>query len=624
MSVSTLFNKNNFNINARTINGVLTQEITGINNDGDILTIIDKNTKQVGFQPPPEGTPSAVGFPDGYVLKIIDNTTNTINWETDAIGGPVVPLVLTGDNANALKVQDTLLNTKLNIDTIADTVNINCNTTEITSTNIAVVTGQNQALLQTLSSSVFVNGADTTITSNNTEINNTGSLSITGTSAKGKVEVKTGANDTIFKIDTNGDVGNVAIQGANSLSKFAVLNSSSDRILDVDTSADKLSTAGKLLVEGQNQEDKFTVAYFGGASFLNADTSSSTFTIGSSGDITTIEPLLAKTTISGSTGAPTLLLNNFTTGSQLEFQAIGNIIAPENRIFSTNPLDMDITGKLSIATTENEVSSNTSSSITANNGTNTLIAGDGVQFTQMTLNGTTGSILLIEDLLAPAKNHIEIAYNSIVSKGNPLTNTCNITFDTTTSTITQSDTSMDNISINNQPTLRQHGTRKDYVDARVGNLFAGIADTAVLNAGSIIPSGIGTTTVPENTFQIGDSFHLNMAGDCTFTGDTLTIELLADGSVIGTITLTTENTSTPPNPWELECDFTIRTLGVGGTLSTNFDFTYIGTNQDQFVGSRSVEVNTINTTIVNTLDVQVIFSGTDTIRTRSMYLKKVF
>lgn len=625
MSVSTLFNKNNFNINARTINGVSTQEITGINNDGDVLTIIDKNTKQVGFQPPPEGTPSAVGFPDGYVLKIIDNTTNTINWETDAIGGPVVPLVLTGDNANALKVQDTLLNTKLNIDTIADTVNINCNTTEITSSNIAVVTGQNQALLQTLSASVFINGADTSITSTNTEINNVGSLRITGTSAKGKVEVKTGGtNDTIFKIDTNGDVGNVAILGPNSASKFTVLNSSSDRILDVDTSVDKLTTAGKLLVEGNNEEDKFTVAYFGGASFVNADTTNSTFTLGSAGDITRIEPTVAKTTISGTTSAPTLLLNNFTTGSQLEFQALGNFITPQNKILSTNPLDMDISGKISINSSEYQVSSNTTSSITANNGANTLISSDGAQFTQLTLNGITGSLLLIEDIISPGKNHIEIAYNSIVSKGNPITNTANITFNPNTSSISQSDTNMDNISINNQPTLPEHGTRKDYVDGRVGNLFAGIADTLAVNSGSIVPTGLGTLTVPTDAFQIGDSFHLNMAGDCTFTGDTLTIELLADGSVIGTITLTTENTSTPPNPWELECDFTIRTLGVGGTLSTNFDFTYIGTNQDQFVGSRSVEVNTINTTIVNTLDVQVTFSGTDTIRTRSMYLKKVF
>jgi hypothetical protein len=426
MSESIVYAKN---IVTQEVNGVQGQIIDpDLNTPGQILTITSTDPKSVAFQDPPEGTPSAVGFPDGYVLKIVDNTTNTINWETDALGpGPVVPLVLTGDNVNALKVQDNALNTKLNVDTIGDSVTINGSNINLESSDIVSVDGVNQALLQTASASVIINGADTTITSNNTEINNVGSLRITGTSAKGKVEVKTGGtNDTIFKIDTNGDVGNVAILGPNTASKFAVLNGTSDRILDVDTSVDKLSTAGKLLVEGNNEVDKFSINQFGGASFLNADTSSSTFTLGSAGDVTTIEPLLAKTTISGTTGAPTLLLNNFTTGSQLEFQAIGNFIAPENRIFSTNPLDMDITGKLSIITTDFEVSSNTSSSITANNGANALISSDGVQFTQFTVDANTGALLLIEDIIAPTKNHLEISYNSIVSKGNPLSQTSTI------------------------------------------------------------------------------------------------------------------------------------------------------------------------------------------------------
>lgn len=164
---------------------------------------------------------------------------------------------------------------------------------------------------------------------------------------------------------------------------------------------------------------------------------------------------------------------------------------------------------------------------------------------------------------------------------------------------------------------------KLYVDGRVGNFFAGTADTLAVNAGSIVSSGVGTLTVPANAFQIGDSFHLNMAGDCVFTGDTITVVLLAGAQNLGTVSFVTEVTSANA-PWELECDFTIRTLGATGTLCSNFDLTYIGTNQETFIGSRSVEVNNINTTIANTLDVSVTFTGTDTIRTRCMYLKKVF
>ena len=176
------------------------------------------------------------------------------------------------------------------------------------------------------------------------------------------------------------------------------------------------------------------------------------------------------------------------------------------------------------------------------------------------------------------------------------------------------------------PTIDNSLTNKIYVDTKVGNLYVGTADTANVNNGSIVPTGLGTLTIPANGFNIGDSFHLVMAGVCTFTaGQTITITLVANAIVIGTIVVSTESTATPPNPWELEGDFTIRSIGVTASVVINFDFTYVGTNQNAFVGGRSVEVNTINTTISNTLGVTAVCSnGGDTIITRLMYLKKMF
>ena len=124
MSIRNLTQPNNLDIFARTLNGLSIEPLKVLNNNGDVLTVVNKSTGLVEFQAPASGVPDTVGFPDGYVLKIIDNTTNEVNWESDSVGGAVVPFVLTGDDVNALQVRNTLLEASLTVDTTTSTVQL--------------------------------------------------------------------------------------------------------------------------------------------------------------------------------------------------------------------------------------------------------------------------------------------------------------------------------------------------------------------------------------------------------------------------------------------------------------------------------------------------------------------
>jgi hypothetical protein len=133
---------------------------------------------------------------------------------------------------------------------------------------------------------------------------------------------------------------------------------------------------------------------------------------------------------------------------------------------------------------------------------------------------------------------------------------------------------------------------------------------------SIIGVGIGTLTVPANSFAIGDSFNFGMGGEVTCQNNTdLTIQIISDGVILastGVIRLgLCSNRS-----WRLDVDFTIRNIGGLGVASivTNGQFSYNRNNNFGFEGKNfnSLDTTTFSTLISNTLDIKVTWATAST------------
>ena len=124
---------------------------------------------------------------------------------------------------------------------------------------------------------------------------------------------------------------------------------------------------------------------------------------------------------------------------------------------------------------------------------------------------------------------------------------------------------------------------------------------------SLIGSGLGTLSVPANTFKVGDSFVAKLYGHITCVG-TATIEIrIKSGSVLLADTGIIALDVTTNKHWNIEVNFTIRSLGnasVGSIVSAGL-FSYIKNSGLNFEGSNFVSLNntTFDTTILNTLDV---------------------
>ena len=164
----------------------------------------------------------------------------------------------------------------------------------------------------------------------------------------------------------------------------------------------------------------------------------------------------------------------------------------------------------------------------------------------------------------------------------------------------------------------------------VGGVYSGISDGVLIlgdTTGSLLPlTGVGSLTIPANTFKAGDSYHLVCSGDIPeeSKNDTLTVVLSANGLTIGAIVLSMEN-SVGVSYFELEADFTIRGVGVSAGLLSSFDFTFNKGAVDGFSGTRNVMLASINTSVQNTLGLNCTISGATTrLQTRLFYLRKQY
>jgi hypothetical protein len=168
-----------------------------------------------------------------------------------------------------------------------------------------------------------------------------------------------------------------------------------------------------------------------------------------------------------------------------------------------------------------------------------------------------------------------------------------------------------------------------------GGVYSGTSDGVVINnttEQSVLPtSGVGILTIPANGFSVGDCFHCVVAGDCSFDkDDNIQIKLKENGNILAqTPIINLEDAQAGGNAFEIEIDFTIRSIGASGSIATNFDFTYNkdGIDSKDFRGTRAMDVQTIDTTVSSTLDITVQFPTNITpssLQTKLFRLQKVF
>lgn len=124
---------------------------------------------------------------------------------------------------------------------------------------------------------------------------------------------------------------------------------------------------------------------------------------------------------------------------------------------------------------------------------------------------------------------------------------------------------------------------------------------------SLIGGGVGTLTVPANSFKKGDAYHAILTGHGTFSNnDTLQIKIKAGSVVLADTGLLTLS-GTDNKHWKLEMFFTINNIGSTGvaSISTGGNFIYTSNSSDKYNGINfSTENNTtFNTTVTNILNI---------------------
>jgi len=147
---------------------------------------------------------------------------------------------------------------------------------------------------------------------------------------------------------------------------------------------------------------------------------------------------------------------------------------------------------------------------------------------------------------------------------------------------------------------------------------------------SIIGTGVGSLSIPANAFSVGDSFHGKMGGLINATGgggrSEITIRIKTGATVLASTGVFDLDNATNQG-WEIELDFTIATIGAAGSICTNGNFAYTKNGSRQVFGYIFQDVQPIDTTISNTLDITVewnVLNGGDDIYSANFVLYKVY
>ena len=120
---------------------------------------------------------------------------------------------------------------------------------------------------------------------------------------------------------------------------------------------------------------------------------------------------------------------------------------------------------------------------------------------------------------------------------------------------------------------------------------------------SIIGSGTGTLSVPINGFRVGDSFNGKLNGHISCVGSAeIQIRVKANSVLLGDTGVIALDTSTNKH-WQLDLNFTIRSIGSVGSIVSYGSFGYIKNSGLNFEGSNFVTITPLDTTILNTITI---------------------
>ena len=181
-------------------------------------------------------------------------------------------------------------------------------------------------------------------------------------------------------------------------------------------------------------------------------------------------------------------------------------------------------------------------------------------------------------------------------------------------------------------TVDANGRITAAANGSIGN-YAQTANSATINTvgeQSIIGTGVGSLSVPANIFAVGDSFHGKMGGLINATGgggrSEFTLNIKTGTTILASTGVFDLDNATDQG-WEVELDFTIAAIGATGTICTNGNFAYTKDNNRQVFGYIFQDVQSIDTTVANTLDITVewnVLNTGDDIYSANFVLYKVF
>jgi len=166
----------------------------------------------------------------------------------------------------------------------------------------------------------------------------------------------------------------------------------------------------------------------------------------------------------------------------------------------------------------------------------------------------------------------------------------------------------------------------------IGN-YAQTANSATINTTgeqSIVGSGVGSLSIPADAFIVGDSFHAKIGGVLNATGGGGRSELIVNIKTGATVLASTgvfDLDNANNQGWECELDFTIAAIGATGSICTNGNFAYVKDNDRKVSGYIFQDVQTIDTTVSNTLDITVewnVLNAGDDIYSANFVLYKVY
>lgn len=124
---------------------------------------------------------------------------------------------------------------------------------------------------------------------------------------------------------------------------------------------------------------------------------------------------------------------------------------------------------------------------------------------------------------------------------------------------------------------------------------------------SLIGTGVGSLTVPANTFKVGDSFTVKLCGPLSCANnETIRIRVKSDGTTIADAGVFPMKIATNKF-FELMMDFTVTKIGIAGVaeLFTNGQYSYNHNTQGEIAGNNFALIsNTVfDTTVTNVLSI---------------------